>query len=191
MSVSGNAPASNEGMLLDRVDMRKSKGSGLRINTQAVGVTAPRPLRTEPTHGEKLYADFIRTHMALRGELDLLTRKLRAANERANEAERRARNAENMGYQANSANFQKVKELEYKHRVEIQNKARRYQMLAMDLENQQRRNEALEMRCKDLSWMIEKVKEGLEQEQQREISAFISEHTKTTRELGLMASGRS
>lgn len=90
VSISGNAPTSNEEISLDRVDVRKSKGSGLRINTQAAGGTAPRPPRTEPTHGEKLYADFIRTHMALRGELDLLTRELRAANERANEAERRA-----------------------------------------------------------------------------------------------------
>lgn len=95
-----------------------------------------------------------------------------------------------MGYQANSANFHKVKELEYKHRVEIQNKARKYQVLATNLENQQRRNKFLEMWCKDLSWTIEKVKEGLEPERQREMSAFLSEHTKTTNELGLLSSGR-
>ena len=190
MSSSGNGPTSNEKIAVDRVGVRQFKGPGLRINTQAAGVAAPLPLETKPTHGEKLYADFINTHKALREELDHLARELRAANERANEAELRARKAENMWYQANTANFRKLKELEDKHRVEIQNKARKYQMLETSLENQQRRNKALEMRCKDLNWTIEKVKGELGQERQRQVSAFLSEHTKTTQELGLLKLGR-
>ena len=190
MSLSGKRPTSNEKMAVDRVSVRQSKGPGLRINTQAAGLAAPLPLETEATHGEKLYADFIRTHKMLRGELDHLTRELRAANERANEAELRARKAENMGYQANSANFQKLKEVEDKHRVEIQSKARKYQTLEMNLESQQRRNQALEAQCKALNWTIEKVKGELGQERQRQISAFLSEHTKTTQELGLLRLGR-
>ena len=180
MSLSGNGSTSNEKLAVDRVGVRQSKGPGLRINTQAAGLAAPLPLEAEPTHAEKLYADFISTHKALRTELDHLTRELRTANEQAKEAELRARKAENMIYQVNSANFQKLKELEDKHRVEIQNRARKYQMLVVNFENQQRRNNALEMRCKDLSWTIEKMKEELVRERQRHMSAFLSEHTKTT-----------
>ena len=190
MSLSENGPTSDEKIAVDRVGVRQSKAAGLRIDTQAAGLAAPLPLETEPTHVEKLYADFISTHKALREELDHLTHELRTANKRANEAELRARKAENMWYQANTANFRKLKELEDKHRVEIQSKARKYQTLEINLENQQRRNKALEMRCKDLNWTIEKVKGELGQKRQRQVSAFLSEHTKTTQELGLLKLGR-
>ena len=189
VSISGNKPTSNA-KTVDRVDLRKSKGPGLRINTQAAGFAAPLPPRTGPTHLERLYADFIRTHKVLREELDHLTHELRAANERAHEAELRARKAENMGYQANVANFQKLRELENKHKVELQNSARKYNTLATNLEDQERKNKALEMRCRDLSWTIEKAKEELGQERQTRLSAFLSEHTKTTQELGRLNLGR-
>ena len=180
MSLSGNGSTSNGKKAVDRVGLRQSKGPGLRINTQAARLAAPLPLEAEPTHAEKLYADFIITHKALRTELDQLTRELRTANEQAKEAELRARKAENMVYQVNSANFQKLKGLEDKYRVEIQNSVRKYQMLVVSLESQQRKNKTLEMRCMDLSWTIEKLKEELGQDREKQMSAFLSEHTKTT-----------
>ena len=185
MSLFKNRPSSNEKIDVDRVGVRQSKGPGLKINTQATGLTAPLPLKTEPMRGEKLYADFISTHKALREELDQLTHELRSANKRATEAELRARKAENMVYQTNSASFQKFKELENKQRSEIQSKVRACQMLKINLEEQQRRNKALEMRCNDLNRTIEKVKQELEKERQRQLSAFFSEHTKTAQELRL------
>ena len=189
VSISGNKPTSNE-KTIDRVDLRKPKGPGLRINTQAARFTAPLPPRAEPTHIEKLYAEFIRTHKILREELDNLARELRAADQRAHEAELRARKAENMAYQANAANFQKLREVEAKHKVELQNNARKANMLETNLENQQRKNKSLEMRCMDLTWTIEKAKEELAQERERQMSAFLSEHTKTTQGLGLLSLGR-
>ena len=197
VSLAGNSPTSNEKMAMVRLGVRQSKGPGLRINTQAAGLAATPAQRTEPTHGEKLYADFTTIHKALRGELDHLTRELRvrgdslrAANERASEAELRARNAENMRYQANSANFQKLKELENKHRAEIQSRVRKCQTLETNLDHQRRRNETLEARCKNLNWMIEKLKGELGPERQRQVSAFLKEHTKSTQELGILFSGR-
>lgn len=182
MSLSRNGPTSNEKIDGGRVRVRQFKGParpGLRINTQSAGLTAPLPLETEPTQGEKLFAEFISTHIALREELDQLTRELRAATEQVTEAELRARRAENLVYHTNTANFRKFKELENKHRQEIQIKTRKCQMLEINLKDQQERNLALEMRCKGLKWTIEKAQEGLEQELQKQVSAFISEHVKT------------
>lgn len=179
-TLSRNGPTSTEKIAVDRVSVRQSKAPSLRINTQAAALATLLPSSTEPTHVDQLYADFIRTHHALRIELDNLTHKLHTANNRAKDAESRARKAENTTYQANNAHFQKLKELGDKHRVEMQSMVGKHQTLEINLENQRRRYRVLEARCEDLKWVIGKVKGEMGEERLgRMFAAVFGEDTET------------
>ena len=166
LSSAKNGPTSSGEMAVERVGVRQPKGAGLRIDTQAAGLAASLPPRISPTHMEKLYADYVRTHKILRQELDNVTHEIYAANERANRAESQVRKAESMAYQANSANFQKLKELEDKHRTDIYREERRYRWLEVKFAEQRRGVTVLEARCKSLDWTIGELKRELEQERQ-------------------------
>lgn len=61
LSLSRNRPIFGEKMDVNNVGVRQSKGAGLRINTQVAELAAPLPPEIEPTHGEKLIADYVRT----------------------------------------------------------------------------------------------------------------------------------
>ena len=192
VTLSENGPTSNDKMAVDHISVRQSKAPSLTINTQAASLATSLPSRTSPTHLEKLHADFIRTHQALRIELDHLTHellaanqrakdaKLLAANHRAKDAELRARKAENTAYQANNAHFQKLKELDDKHRAEMQSMVGKYRTLEINLENQRRKYKALEARCEDLKWIVEKVKGELGPEGLGRMFAFLTEDTTTS-----------
>lgn len=164
LSLSRIRPIFGEKTDLNNVSVRQPKGAGLRINTQVAELAAPLPPKTGLTHGEKLIADYVRTHKVLRGELDKLTHELCAANERANMAELRARKAEYLEYQANSAKSHKLKEL--------QTQGQKYKILEIKFEEQYRRSEVLETRCKAFSQIIDGLKGEPKQERQRQMSAF-------------------
>ena len=151
-----------------RVGVRPIKGAGLRIDTQAAEFPVRLLPRTEPTHEEELYADYVRTHKVLRGELDNLSHELCAANERANTAELRARKAENMRYQANVASFQMLKELEDKHRIDTREQRCGHNMLQKQLEQQLRDCTVLQTRCRTKDRIIAHLRRQLEQERERE-----------------------
>lgn len=157
-------PIFGEKMDVNNVGERQSKEAGLRINTQVAELAAPLPPEIELTDGEKLVADYIRTHKVLRGELDKLAYELCAANERANMAELQARKAENLEHQANQANFHKFKEL--------QKQGRRYKILETKFEEQRRRLEVFETRCEAFNQIIDELKGETKQERQRQMSAF-------------------
>lgn len=171
LSLSRVRKISGENMDVSNVGVRQSRGAGLRINTQVAESAAPLPPEIELTHGEKLTTDYVRTHKILREELDKLTHELCAANERANMAELRARKAEFLESQANSAKFRKFKEL--------QNQGRKYKILETKVEEQHRRLEVLETRCKAFNQIIDEVKGEPKHERQRQMSAFYQRECRT------------
>ena len=154
LSLPEDRPTSGEKMNVDRVSVRQSKGAGLRINTEAAKSAAPLQPKNEPTRGEKLYADYVKTHKVFRRELENLIDELCTANERADAAGLRAvqaQEAANKGYQANYANFKRLKELEESYKADVQSKERRNRLLERKLDEQERELKALRIRCATIS----------------------------------------
>ena len=173
LDLSEYGPVSGEKVAEDHVRVHQSKGAGLRINTQVAEAAARLPSRNEPTRGEKLFADYVKSQEAFHKELDNLSHELTAANRRANEAELRAQEAENKTYRANSINFARLKESTDKHESDLRDKEREYRGLAT--------------RCNRLEHSMKKAKgriTELELELQRERQASVNARSQKLNPLG-------
>ena len=146
-----------ENMDRNHAGVRQSRGAGLRIDTKAAKTGAPPKPENELTSGEKLVADYFRTHKDFRRELDNLVEKLDAANKRADAAELRTQQAENEVYRANNVGFAKLKFEADNHHKELQ----RQQSLHA---NVQRRCDELEQSIRWKNRWIEELKQEVEQE---------------------------
>ncbi len=176
LSLSRNEPVSGEKIDGNHAVVRHSKGAGLRINTKVAELAAPLLPGNETTSGEKLYADYVKTHNEFRRELDNLTHELDAATKRADAAELRIKKAENMVYQANNASFSKLRTQQDRHKKEH--------------ETQQRENRSLMTKCYALERSIDGKNEEIDElkwalGQERQMAANVrSELSKAVENLG-------
>lgn len=162
---------SGEKMDGNHAGVRQSKGAGLRIDTKAAELAALPTSGNKPTSGEKLYTDYIKTHYEFRKEHDNLDQELRTANERADAAEVRIKQAENHAYQTNKVAFSQLKQRGELYQKEFRKQQNLYTSLRI-------RCDALEQNIGGKNQEIEELKWELEQE--RQISVVVrSEYAKT------------
>lgn len=176
LSLSRHEPMSGEKIDGNHAGVRHSKGAGLRINTKVAELAAPLLLGNETTSGEKLYADYVKTHDEFRRELDNLAHELDAANKRADAAELRSKKAENMVYQANNASFAKLQTQVHRHMKEHETQQRENRSLMTQRHALERSIDGKNQEIDELKWALG---------QERQMSANVrSELSKAVENLG-------
>ena len=156
--------------------VRHSKAAGLRINTKVAELAAPLLPGNETRSGEKLYADYVKTHDEFRKELDNLAHELDAAKKRAIAAELRSQKAENMVYQANNANFTKLQMQADRHKKENEKEQRETRSLMTRCHLLERSIDGKNQEIHELKWALG---------QERQMSANVrSELSKAIENLG-------
>ena len=118
LNLSKNGVKSGQNMDGVHVANRQAEGTDLRINAEVAEGTAPLEPVEEPTSLEKLCTDFLETREDLRKKIDDLASEVTNAKERAVVAERSVHEAENRVYQANSARFAALKQMEDQYKKE-------------------------------------------------------------------------
>lgn len=134
----------------------QSRGAGLIINTKLAASAVRPPVKIEPTSGEKLVSDYIKTHKEFRKELDNLSHELEVANKRAERTELQVQEAQDMVYRANNDAFAKLKTQEDIHKKEKQRQQLEYKSLRT-------RYDTLEQSICEKSREIDELKWELEQ----------------------------
>ena len=134
----------------------------------------------EPTSGEKLYTDYVKTHYEFRKEPDNLAQELHTANERADAAEVRIQQAENNAYQTNKVAFSQLKQQGDFYQKEFQKQQNLNTAFRI-------RYDALEQSISGKNQEIEELKWELEQERQMSV-VVRSEYAKTVENSGFGSS---